>query len=278
MFHMTRGRVVPLWEWVAVEKLPLSVKATYTVLLVVLALGTLLLFAPSLLLPFWPWQPPPFNARFLGSIYFTEGAAVLIFLLQNRLECFRMSIAMGVPFAAIVTIGSLLQPEAFLSSKRYIVWLVIYGAYILIPIYLYWGLLRSSVAVARPLKWPAVNLETAAAVIVMLYGIALFVAPVAATTFWPWPVDQFHGRVYSGYMVAVGLGMLLKASGATLSESRFLGGGLVAMGVSALVGVVLASLATGKGDFSAAGTIVWCSLMVMATVYGLRVWIKSSSA
>ncbi len=108
--------------------------------IVVLAGGTLLFFAPSVVLPFWPWDVPPFNARFLGAIYLAEAVALSAFIRTNRWSPGRLALIVAVLFTVPATLGTLVHiDQLYWPGKRAALWFILYGAYILLPLLAFWS-------------------------------------------------------------------------------------------------------------------------------------------
>jgi hypothetical protein len=209
------------------------------VVLLVLLGGMLLLVAPQLIVDRWPWKLAPYAARFLGAIYAAEFVALSILVIVNRVAPGRLMLAMGVAFTLVVTVASAFHLEQFdLGRRGPWGWFVLYAGSGLVSAALLWQH-RHLPHPGRPTAgvWRAAFIVEAA--LLGGYGLLMLVSPRTATAFWPWPADDFTGRVYSGMFVAAGLGALMLSRRG--SPVDFLAFALtqVTLGLASLVGVYL---------------------------------------
>ena len=72
---------------------------------------------------------------------------------------------------------------------------------------------------------------TALALVLGGYGIALLAIPEDATSFWPWPVDAFHARIYAATYLTPAVGALVIRRGGTSAEIRTLAATMIVSGV-----------------------------------------------
>ena len=86
--------------------------------LIVLLSGVLLLVAPELIVPAWPWTLAPYAARFLGAIYTAESVALIILLVVNRWAPGRLTLWMGLAFTLLVTVVSAFHMGEFDFCRR----------------------------------------------------------------------------------------------------------------------------------------------------------------
>ena len=96
-----------------------------------------------------------------------------------------------------------------------------------------------------------------------LYGVGMLLLPTFVTSFWPWPIDDFHGRVYSAIFIAPALGSFLLSGGASAAEMRTLGYGLSIFAAGAILTVIRADAVAQVTDWSALGTWLWFAAFVM---------------
>ncbi len=100
------------------------------------------------------------------------------------------------------------------------------------------------------------------------YGIGLLIAPDKFSSFWPWPIDDFHGRVYSVLYITPATGALLLFGAAasiellTMGLTQFVGAGI------AIVGLVIIDNQVDKIDWSASGTWLWIGSFVIILLTG----------
>lgn len=236
--------------------------------LIVLIAGPLLLFAPQLIVPRWPWAITPFNARFLGAVYCAELCALAVLFLDNRWSPGRASFVVAFVFTFVVTVASLIHLAAFTGMRRVVLWFILYVGYA--------ALSAGALLLYRRLpKAPALSVSDrfrtilqAAAALMTLYGAALFVAPGIAAGFWPWPVDAMHGQIYSAVFLAPGLGILLLGRSAAREECLVGGVFTAALGVFVLIGFTLAQAQTGRANLASPATWAWLLLFVVILATG----------
>ncbi len=210
--------------------------------IVVAATAIVLFFSPSLGKELWAWGPPPFNSRYIGAIYFSALAPLVIFGATGRWAPGRVVQWMILTFTASIAIAMFIHAGSFEWGRwsAYGFWFL----YIFIPlnsaVFLY--LLRNlhvAGALPTPNVWRYVLM--AATIVLGLYGLGLVVAPVAVTSFWPWPIDAFHGRIYAATFITPAVGAWLLRDKAAPSEHFTLGLTLLVLGLAAIVGVVITS-------------------------------------
>jgi hypothetical protein len=171
-------------------------------------------------------------------------------------------------FTFVVTIASFTHLASFAGPRRIAVWFILYVGYAALTAgaFLLYRRLPSVAAVAVSERFGKVM--PIAGALLLLYGAALFVAPSFAASFWPWPIDAMHGRIYSAVFLAPGIGLLLLARSAAAHE--FLVGGvfLAGLGVFAILSLILAHLQTGRASFASPGTWAWVVLFAAIGVLG----------
>src|SRR5687768_11047133 len=97
--------------------------------LIVLIAGPLLLLAPQVIVPRWPWAITPFNARFLGSVYVAELLSLAVLFIYNRWSPGRAALVVSFVFTFVVTIASFIHLASFAGPRRIAVWFILYVGY-----------------------------------------------------------------------------------------------------------------------------------------------------
>lgn len=243
--------------------------------LIVLIAGPLLLFAPQVIAPRWPWAIAPFNARFLGAVYVAEMLSLAVLFMQNRWSPGRASFMVAFIFTFVVSVASLIHLESFVGTRRVTLWFILYVGYAALTggaLLLY---RRLPAVPMLPVDDGFRRLLMIAGAVMTLYGAFLFTAPGIAAGFWPWGIDAMHGRIYSAVFLAPGLGALLLAHSAAREEC-FVGGVFNgSLGLLAIVSLLLAHLQTGRANFASPGTWLW--LILFAALCGLGLMMVRAS-
>lgn len=226
----------------------------------------------------WPWPTPEFSSRFIGAAYGGALLPLVVFVVTARWAPGRMVLWMNLVFTAVVAGVMLAYPGEF-HFERFHTW-IYWTLYLLIPInsavfLILLRHLRAGLVQPTPLPWRVAYLVIGAAF--GLYGLALLAVPESAASFWPWPVDDFHGRIYSAaYLSAAAGALVLSRSTAAVKEATFGGTALVFGGLS-VVGLLVthAGLPAGEGlSFQDAGVLVFIAynlaMVALGAVLGAR--------
>ena len=241
---------------------------------VLLVAGGGLLFFPWLMRPLWPWELAPFNALLLGSIYSASFVATVATVYFERWAPARIVAPMIFLFTTIVLVLSLADLDRFdLGHYSSWLWFLLYIGIPLNAAYYMWQQRGRAPYVPYPLTdpWKVVLLVPVA--LLGLYGIALLVDPTQATSFWPWPIDEFHGRMYSVAYLTPAFGAILLWRAAAPVESLTMGLTLLAGGLAPIIGLPIVDSSIGKVDWSAAGTWLWiASFAILALAGAGLVW------
>ncbi len=239
---------------------------------VAFAAGTVLFFTLATGSRIWAWPPPPFNARFLGAIYFAALTPLLLLAIRGRWAPGRLVLWMTATFTSCIMVVMFFYRPQF-DWSRPVAW-AFWFLLILLPI-------LSAVFLARLRNWPTAQAQSLSplwapvlqtlAVVLAVYGLALLVMPRAAASFWPWPVDEFHGRIYVAIFLAPAVGAWLVRRGANRWDYITLGLTLATLGVFTIVGVVWTNTIVPperRVDFGAAGTILFMAMNVVWVILG----------
>lgn len=233
-----------------------------------LAAGGGLFFRSETVAALWPWSLAPYDARFLGAVFLAALAALSTQLIYPRWAPARLLLPMSFVFSALQVLVSLIDRQRFhFEGWPAWAWLGVSLALAVIAAYcLYrYGHLPSPVTYPTPLAWRRVLL--AQAVAAGLYGLAMFAMPRWLTSFWPWEVDAFHGRLYSVVFTALAVGALGLAHWAAPVERLSLGLAYAVLGLFALFGVFIADASTNHVDWLRPGAWLW--LLIFGAEFAL---------
>ena len=236
-----------------------GLRAAMTVAVVVVLGGGLGLFLPARVTR-WIWPVGPFNSKFLGAVYLAELVGGLVLVVVARHFPARVVIPVAWTFTTVVFVASLILVGDFdFDNRGPWAWFVAYGGFtFLLPLW-FGSLRRGPQPPATAPGWRRLFLVDGA--LLCAYGLGLLVAPEPLTEFWPWPIDDFHGRIYSALFLTFGVGSLIMAARSAAIERQALGLSRLVFGALALLGLVLAGNRAGTVDYSSAGTVVWCAAM-----------------
>lgn len=243
---------------------------TLVEVLVLLGAGGGLFFLTDFTRALWPWDIPPFNARFLGAVYLASMVSVGAMLIAGRWAPARMVLPMLLTFTFTVLVISLVRLEAFVPD-RWGTW-GWFLLYVVIPlnaaahIVLYRQLPpadRSPV----PMVWRVVLL--AFVLVLGIYGVAELAAPEPATAFWPWRIDAFHGQMYSAVFLTAAVGALWLSRAAARAEYFTLGVTYAVLGFFAILGLITVDASAHRVDWTAAGTWLWLAVFAATLIAGL---------
>jgi len=235
----------------------------------VLLIGSLLFIAPGAVAPRWPWVIPPFNARFLGAIYVAEAVTVAFMLWNNRWSPGRLALVIALLFTVPAATGTLIHlNQMFWPGKRVAAWFILYFGYIALPAWALWHYRKLPPVQVLPLPhWPG-RIAVALGAALLAYGLLMFAIPTQAASFWPWPVDALHGRIYSGIFLSAGAGLLVSGRGAAREEVQLTGLAVLTLGGAAVASLFLASQATGRSIALSAGTMAWLAVFIALVAVG----------
>ncbi len=231
--------------------------------------SVVLFFVPSAAHGRWPWDLAPFNARFLGAVYVASFAALLSLVLVGRWAPARLVAPMIFTFTAIVLVVSLAYLDRFRWGRPATAgWFFLYVTVPASAAYYLWLVRgRAPADPWRPppaLRWALLGAAGAAGA----YGVGLLLAPGTLSAFWPWPLDGFHGRLYSAIFVTIAVGIVIVARAGALIELATLSVTLLAFGGFAVAGLLVVNADVHKVDWSSGGTWAWIVIFAAVVACG----------
>ena len=222
--------------------------------------AALLFLAPTTARDIWPWLLTPFNTRFLGALYLASLANIVPLLVVRRRVPARVVTAMLLVFSTIVFFTSIGHPHQFRwSEPSAYAWFFLFVSVPTAAAYYTWYL-WTRVPLPAPSRSRLRPWLLAAAVPLGGYGFALLFAPNTAADFWPWPLDEFHARVYSGIFLTLAVGAAIVARAGFAAERRTLGATGAVMGAFAIVALGVVDADVHKVDWTTAGTVAWLAM------------------
>jgi hypothetical protein len=240
---------------------------TLTECVVVAWAAILMFFFPALGRRIWAYSFPPFNSRYVGAVYFAALAVLLIVVVTDRWVPGRVVLRMILTFTVSILIVMFFYTGSFAWGRvqTYGFW----ALYILLPINTAVFLHRYR----RALRVPATTDRWAisSALLVAIYGLGLLAAPRTFTSFWPWAVDAFQGRIYAATFLASAVGLWFATPEGRPSERAAVGTWLIVLGSVAIIGLLMGAAVApaGRGvDFGRAGTWAFIALNAGLTLMG----------
>jgi hypothetical protein len=228
------------------------------IVLAVLLIGSLLFLLPDPLLPRWPWQLTPFNTRFLGSVYMAEFVGLGALALWTRWAPARVVLLMALVFTAEVSAVTLVYFDRFDPARRATwIWFTVYIGSAAVSAYFLWLYHKLAPGNRISLSAPWRSFLLAEALVLGLYAVGLLVLPETFSAFWPWRLDDFHARIYSGIFFTGAAGAAALSAAASPIEMRVYGASQAAFSLCAVLGLVIVDTSVHRVDWSSAGTWLW---------------------
>lgn len=225
-----------------------------TVLALAANVGVIGMFNPGHIAATLPFGVPPLHARFLGAMYLSGATYMALGILARRWHAIRVVVPMIAIWTGMLGLVSLFHLDAF-DWQRAQVW-AWFAAYIGFPLIAAWVAWQQRAVQDQPTGAPiAPALRayfTAQGVVVTLLAAALFIAPGALASRWPWPITPLLAQVYSAPFLSYGLGSLLAARRRDWAEVRI----VVYATLVFTLGVLIASLLH-RALFDAGAPATW---------------------
>jgi len=250
---------------------------TWLEVVILLWAGLGLLLYPPIMEPFWPWPLAPFNLRYLGALYTAALIAAFFQAWSGRWSPARVVTPMIFIFTLVVTIYSFVHLDRFnLNRPEAWIWFILYiGVCINAGVHLW---LYRNRPLPQPGDCPRGTLRTTLWVMIIAlgaYGLALLVAPAAASWFWPWKLDTFHAHLYSVTFLTPALGAWILLRGTTRHEQQALGLTLAAWGSLPIFALIWADATVKRVHWDLADTWLWLALFAAMT--GVGGWLVAST-
>ena len=205
----------------------------------------------------WMWSITPFNTRFLGAMYVTAVVVIAPLVCWPRVLVARIVEPIAGVFGVTLLLVSIAYWERFESRGwDLVLW---FGLYAVMPCVAAIWLQRDGWPPPGSGKSTGVERTLLLAICASLagYGAVLLAAPATATEFWPWPVDNFHARLYSGAFLALGGGAFAVLRGAGSAAWLLLGGSLLAFGAAPVVTTIELNRGLDRVNWERVGSIAW---------------------
>jgi len=211
-------------------------------------------FAPGSVDRALPWMVPPLHARFLGAMYVSGATFMVGALLAKSWPAVRVVVPMISAWTGALFLVSVLRLADFdFTRPESWVWFSAYLSYPLIAAWITWRMRANRDRGNGPGLSPFLRRYLVVqGIVLIILAIVLFLAPDAASQFWPWPISALLAQIYAAPFFSYGAGSLYAARQQTQEEVRLF---LIGTAVFA-AGVLLASVLH-LALFSAANPVAW---------------------
>ena len=234
--------------------------------------STVLFFLPALGNQIWAWAIPPFNSRYVGGIYFAALLPLVIFVLIGRWAPGKLVLWMIFAFTTSIGLAMFIHMNDFDWTRpaTYAFWFL----YIFLPINSAFYLYRSNTLTVagkneNSSRWRTILMTVT--VIFGIYGLGLLIIPETMTSFWPWGVDAFHGRIYAATFLTPALGAWVISKSSATSERFTLGMTLLSLGILSIVGTIWTSAIVPPDrqiDYASLGTWAFFGINIIIALLG----------
>jgi hypothetical protein len=242
---------------------------------VLIITGFGLFFFAAQLNSLWPWSLSPFNAGFLGSIYLSSLTAASLLVWNGRWIPARIITAMILAFTSIVFFVSMAYLSRFDQTRTPSVWswFILYAILPINAAYHLWLYRNSPKPDLLPIPVWLKTILLLQSIIFGSYGIALLFFPTQATGFWPWAIDDFHGRMYSVASITPAVGAFMLYRNPNMLEMKSLSLIQIVGGVFPILSLVLVDSSVHRINWLAFGTWLWIGLGIWLLLVGiLMIW------
>ena len=232
-----------------------------------------LFFFPDFAKTNWIWEVPPFNARYMGAVYFSTLTPLIVLASLARWSPGRVILWMIFVFTSSVG----LVMFVYLSHLEW----TRFGTPIFVLLYIFLPI-NSAVFLYKLRNWEvAGSAESTAPVRTLLlsvvlllggYGLALVLIPETVTAFWPWAIDAFHGRIYAAIFLAPAFGAFIIHRCGAPSERMIVGSILVVLGLLSILGTIWTSAGVPLAkqiDTTSLGTWAFFGMNLLCSAAGL---------
>jgi hypothetical protein len=235
--------------------------------LVLFGAGVGLVVQPAVIGSIWPWPLTPFNAAFLGAVYSASLVSATALTVIGRWSPARIVVPMILIFTTIVLLVSLAYLGRFTPGWPTWLWFFLYLALPINAARHVWLYRRLPPADPAPVSPGFRAVLLIASAVFGLYGLALLLAPEAVGDLWPWPIDAFHGRLYSVTFLTPAIGLYLLSRAASWAELWTMGLTLLVLGLLAVFGLAVTDVHTDRIDW--AGPSTWSYVVPFGLVAAL---------
>jgi hypothetical protein len=219
------------------------------------------------------------SAAFIGSFYWSAAVLALLSAREQSWARARLGVPGVLAFVWLTLLATLLHLDlfhldegGFMAQAAAWVWLAIY---VIEPPVLLWAFVVQLRAPGDdpprtdPLPAAYRGLLAGLATVLILFGAALFIAPLEVAEAWPWTLTELTGRAIAAWLVAAG--GLLAAMRWENDRSRIRLGTYLPVTFVALASLALARFGE-EVDWSSAAAMALLAALAALLVAGLWGW------
>jgi hypothetical protein len=233
--------------------------------------GSLILF-PSQTDTFFFWQiTPPINAALFGALYLGGAVTVAWVSYRGIWEQARFLVPILVAAGFFISLTTLIHLDRFITGIKLFYWLVIYiGAPLLaLVIYFYQERRGGNWSVQEPVLPATRRLAIITGAVVLIFGLALLIAPQVVLDYWPWNASPLMIRIFASWFIAFGVGLLWFYFDRDWTRLR-----LISYLMIAAAGLDLLMIFVFRADWKAANLNVWIYCFHLLAFGLVGVWMQ----
>lgn len=184
----------------------------YLAILLVTSVGFFLFVLSESTERFFAWSiDPPLTAAFLGANYWAAAFLAWLSAREPVWARVRITYAVSIVFITLTMVATLLHLDKFqFDNANGWLWVIVYVAVPPLLIFLLPRQLRlpgAEPARKTPLERWLLPIVAVQALVVLVLGVVLMVAPSAADSLWPWPLTPLTGRAVGAWLLALATGL-----------------------------------------------------------------------
>jgi len=197
----------------------------FTVVCLTLWVGYWGFFHPEQILTALPWPVPPLHARFIGAVYLGATTFIGLAIFARSVLEVRTVLRIAFWWTGWLLMVTFLHWSTFDFARTQVwFWVIAYIAFPIEAALLAWGpwsrkTPEPSAAARIRQPWIPLALRVLGAALVVLALIS-FALPDTIGALWPWKISPFLAQVYSGPLLALGIGCFTLAARRNWPETR----------------------------------------------------------
>jgi hypothetical protein len=228
---------------------------------------------------------PALTAAFLGAGYAAGFVLVVLGLRSRSWAQARAAVVTVTVFASLTLVATLLHLDKFHfgaggAIARFAAWFWL-GVYVVVPVALVALIVHQQRAPGvdperrRPVPSWLVAAFALQGLVMLVVGVALFVAPSTAKTLWPWTLTPLTARVVAAWLIAFAVAAVLTVLERDLDR---LAAGTVAYTVLGVLELLALARFAGEVRWGSAAGIGYLVVLVSVVPVGAAGWLVAARA